>query len=115
LSDGLANGFEEPRSRASAGPHPKVRWTRKDPHDPLELAIESRRTADLVREHEVHGVGPTFPDGTGGTDDRGGRNVRGVKPRPPIPLIELMDQFGEMVSLHDFCDNVVYVVFAAFW
>ncbi len=28
---------------------------------------------------------------------------------------ELMDQFGEMVRLHDFCDNVVYVVFAAFW
>jgi hypothetical protein len=28
---------------------------------------------------------------------------------------ELPDQFGEMVSFHDFCDQVVYVVFAAFW
>lgn len=28
---------------------------------------------------------------------------------------ELMDQFGEMVSLHDFCGKVVYMVFAAFW
>jgi hypothetical protein len=26
-----------------------------------------------------------------------------------------MDQFGEMVSLHDFCDHVVWLVFAAFW
>lgn len=28
---------------------------------------------------------------------------------------ELMDQFGEMVKFHDFCNQVVYVVFAAFW
>lgn len=27
----------------------------------------------------------------------------------------LMDQYGEMVSLHSFCDRVVYMVFAAFW
>jgi hypothetical protein len=27
----------------------------------------------------------------------------------------LMDQFGETVHLHDFCDKVVFVVFAAFW
>lgn len=25
------------------------------------------------------------------------------------------DQFGQDVNLHAFCDNVVYVVFAAFW
>lgn len=25
------------------------------------------------------------------------------------------DQFGEQVRLHDFCDRVVYLVFAAFW
>lgn len=28
---------------------------------------------------------------------------------------ELVDQFDELVSLHDFCDRVVFVVFAAFW
>lgn len=28
---------------------------------------------------------------------------------------ELADQFGETVSLHDFCDRVVFMVFAAFW
>lgn len=28
---------------------------------------------------------------------------------------ELLDQFGETVRLHDFCDQVVYMVFAAFW
>lgn len=28
---------------------------------------------------------------------------------------ELMDQFDEKVSLHDFCDRVVLMVFAAFW
>lgn len=27
----------------------------------------------------------------------------------------LPDQFGEQVRLHDFCDHVVYLVFAAFW
>ncbi len=27
----------------------------------------------------------------------------------------MMDQFGEDVNLHGFCDNVVYLVFAAFW
>lgn len=27
----------------------------------------------------------------------------------------LMDQFGEQVTLHSFCDRVVYMVFAAFW
>ena len=27
----------------------------------------------------------------------------------------MKDQFGEEVNLHAFCDNVVYVVFAAFW
>ncbi len=27
----------------------------------------------------------------------------------------LMDQFGETVSVHDFCDRAIYVVFAAFW
>ena len=25
------------------------------------------------------------------------------------------DQFGEDVSLHDFCDRTIYMVFAAFW
>ena len=28
---------------------------------------------------------------------------------------ELTDQFSETVRLHDFCDQVVYVIFAAFW
>lgn len=28
---------------------------------------------------------------------------------------EMLDQFGETVKLHDFCDQVVYMVFAAFW
>lgn len=28
---------------------------------------------------------------------------------------EMLDQFGETVKLHDFCDQVVYIVFAAFW
>lgn len=28
---------------------------------------------------------------------------------------ELIDQFNETVKLHDFCDQVVYMVFAAFW
>jgi len=28
---------------------------------------------------------------------------------------DLPDQFGETVSLHDFCDQVIYMVFAAFW
>lgn len=27
----------------------------------------------------------------------------------------LMDQFGETVRLHDFCNQAVYLVFAAFW
>ena len=27
----------------------------------------------------------------------------------------LLDQFGETVNLYDFCNQVVYVVFAAFW
>lgn len=27
----------------------------------------------------------------------------------------MLDQFGETVKLHDFCDQVVYIVFAAFW
>jgi len=27
----------------------------------------------------------------------------------------MVDQFGEDVSLHDFCDRKVYLVFAAFW
>lgn len=27
----------------------------------------------------------------------------------------MTDQFGESVNLHAFCDNVVYLVFAAFW
>lgn len=27
----------------------------------------------------------------------------------------LVDQLGETVHLHDFCDQVVYLVFAAFW
>jgi len=27
----------------------------------------------------------------------------------------LMDQFGETVHLHDFCDKIVFVTFAAFW
>lgn len=27
----------------------------------------------------------------------------------------MKDQFGEEVNLHAFCDNVVYMVFAAFW
>ncbi len=27
----------------------------------------------------------------------------------------LMDQFGENVRLHDFCNQAVYLVFAAFW
>lgn len=27
----------------------------------------------------------------------------------------MVDQFGEDVSLHDFCDRTVYLVFAAFW
>ncbi len=27
----------------------------------------------------------------------------------------LIDQLGETVHLHDFCDQVVYLVFAAFW
>jgi hypothetical protein len=27
----------------------------------------------------------------------------------------LVDQFGETVHLHDFCNQVVYMVFAAFW
>lgn len=27
----------------------------------------------------------------------------------------LSDQFGEDVSLHDFCDRTIYLVFAAFW
>ena len=28
---------------------------------------------------------------------------------------ELTDQFSDTVRLHDFCDQVVYVIFAAFW
>lgn len=28
---------------------------------------------------------------------------------------EMTDQFGELVKSHDFCDQVVYIVFAAFW
>ena len=27
----------------------------------------------------------------------------------------LLDQFGETVRLHDFCDQAVFLVFAAFW
>lgn len=27
----------------------------------------------------------------------------------------LTDQFGETVKLHDFCNQVVYLIFAAFW
>ena len=27
----------------------------------------------------------------------------------------LLDQFGETVHLHDFCDRTVWLVFAAFW
>jgi hypothetical protein len=27
----------------------------------------------------------------------------------------MTDQFGEEVSLHDFCDRTIYMVFAAFW
>lgn len=27
----------------------------------------------------------------------------------------MMDQYGEDVSLHDFCDRTIYLVFAAFW
>jgi hypothetical protein len=27
----------------------------------------------------------------------------------------MQDQFGEDVNLHAFCDNVIYMVFAAFW
>ncbi len=27
----------------------------------------------------------------------------------------MVDQFGQEVSLHDFCDRTVYLVFAAFW
>jgi hypothetical protein len=27
----------------------------------------------------------------------------------------MVDQFGEDVSLHDFCDRTIYMVFAAFW
>ena len=27
----------------------------------------------------------------------------------------LTDQFGDTVHLHDFCDRVVWLVFAAFW
>lgn len=28
---------------------------------------------------------------------------------------EMIDQFSETVRLHDFCDQVVYIVFGAFW
>lgn len=28
---------------------------------------------------------------------------------------EMLDQFGETVRLHDFCDQVVFIVFGAFW
>lgn len=28
---------------------------------------------------------------------------------------ELVNQLGETVRLHDFCDQVVYLIFAAFW
>lgn len=28
---------------------------------------------------------------------------------------DLLDQFGETVRLYDFCNQIVYVVFAAFW
>jgi hypothetical protein len=28
---------------------------------------------------------------------------------------QLMDQYGEDVRLHDFCEHVVYIVFAAMW
>jgi hypothetical protein len=29
--------------------------------------------------------------------------------------VALLDQFGETVHLHDFCDRAVFIVFAAFW
>lgn len=29
--------------------------------------------------------------------------------------VQLLNQFGETVRLHDFCNQVVYMVFAAFW
>lgn len=32
-----------------------------------------------------------------------------------VQAFEMTDQFGEKVKVHDFCDQVVYIVFAAFW
>jgi hypothetical protein len=31
------------------------------------------------------------------------------------PNFAMLDQFGETVRLHDFCEQAVYIVFAAFW
>lgn len=39
----------------------------------------------------------------------------GTQPGQVVPDFALMDQYGEDVHLHDFCDRPVFLVFAAFW
>lgn len=72
-------------------------------------------------EEVIGNTDPTSPDDhpyTGGWAIDGCRNditSTGTAEGEIAPDFSLLDQFGEMVSLHDFCDRVIYVVFAAGW
>lgn len=39
----------------------------------------------------------------------------GFEPGEVLTNITAMNQYGEMMSVHDFCDHVVFLVFAAFF
>lgn len=48
-------------------------------------------------------------------DCRGSISATGTGKGDVANDFALKDQYGEQVHLHDFCDRVVYMVFAAFW
>ena len=65
-----------------------------DPLDPNDHPYTGGYEIDLCR-HSVHGTGNSVGDIAKG--------------------FTLMDQHGDMVKLHDFCDHVVVLVSEAFW
>lgn len=95
-------------------------------------------------EEEAAGTDPLTPDSDGDGADDGAESTAGTNPLDPDSYpytggwsigascnstitgtgtavgdigtaFSLPDQFGQMVKLYDFCDRVVWVIFAAEW
>ncbi len=109
----------------------------------VDMDLDKDEDGLLTSEEEALGTDPDNPDSDGDGHSDGSEVNSGIDPlneedhpyfgNYPVsrcdPAVEgtgyavgdvsndfeLMDQFGEMIKLSDFCENVVVLVAAAFW